>query len=155
MANNLVDINSAEFDDLLQVKGIGKVTADNILKYRRDYGGFSRLEELKNVAGIGSRKLLELKPQLTVEGVIKIKKVTVEFNPAEYDIEQPDVVHLVGSMNNWKPDDKSYPLQKDEDGIWRNTFSLKQGTEYKIMYDSSSWEEEKHVGHYGSNFVVE
>jgi len=155
MNNNIVEINSAEIEDLLKVKGIGRVTAKNILKYRKEYGSFSRLEELKNVAGIGNKKLQMLKPQLTLEEVIKIKKVTVEFNPAEYDIEQPEEVHLVGSMNNWKPDDKSYPLQKGKDGIWRNTFKFKEGTEYKIMYDSSSWEEEKHVGYYGRNFVVE
>ncbi len=151
----MVDINTAEIDDLLKVKGIGRVTAENILEYRRKQGGFSSLEELKNVAGIGSKKLQDLKPQLTVEGVIEIKKITVELNPAEYDLEQPEEVHLVGSMNNWNPADKSYPLQKGKDGVWRNTFKFKKGTEYKIMYDSSSWEEEKHVGYYGKNFVVE
>ncbi len=154
----MIDINTAEIDDLLKVKGIGRVTAENILEYRRNQrekGGFSSLEELKNVAGIGSKKLQELKPQLTVEGVIKIKKITVEFNPAEYDLEQPEEVHLVGSMNNWKPADKSYPLQKGKDGVWRNPFKFKKGTEYKIMYDSSSWEEENHVGYYGKNFVME
>ncbi len=151
----MVDINTAEIDDLLKVKSIGRVTAENILEYRRKQGGFSSLEELKNVAGIGSKKLQDLKPQLTVEGVIEIKKITVELNPAEYDLEQPEEVHLVGSMNNWNPADKSYPLQKGKDGVWRNTFKFKKGTEYKIMYDSSSWEEEKHVGYYGKNFVVE
>ena len=151
----MVDINTAEIDDLLKVKGIGRVTAENILEYRRKQGGFSSLEELKNVVGIGSKKLQDLKPQLTVEGVIEIKKITVELNPAEYDLEQPEEVHLVGSMNNWNPADKSYPLQKGKDGVWRNTFKFKKGTEYKIMYDSSSWEEEKHVGYYGKNFVVE
>ncbi len=151
----MIDINTAEIDDLLMVKGIGQVTAKNILEYRQKLGGFSSLEELKNVAGIGSKKLQDLKPQLTVEGVIEINKITVEFNPAEYDLEQPEEVHLVGSMNNWNPADKSYPLQKGKDGVWRNTFNFKKGTEYKIMYDSSNWEEEKHVGYYGKNFVVE
>ena len=151
----MIDINTAEIDDLLMVKGIGQVTAKNILEYRQKLGGFSSLEELKNVAGIGSKKLQDLKPQLTVEGVIEINKITVEFNPAEYDLEQPEEVHLVGSMNNWNPADKSYPLQKGKDGVWRNTFKFKKGTEYKIMYDSSNWEEEKHVGYYGKNFVVE
>jgi len=90
-----------------------------------------------------------------VEVVTIIKEINIEFNPEEHGIEEPEEVHLVGSMNNWDPNDKSYPLQKGKDGVWRNTFKFKKGTEYKIMYDSESWEEGKHVGHYDSNFIVE
>ncbi len=151
----MININSADLKELQTVKGIGPKTANNIIKKRNNNGEFSTLSDLLEIEGIGAKKLESLKPQITVGEEIDIKTITIEFDPAEYDLDQPEQVHLVGSVNNWNPADKSYPLKEGPDGIWRNIFRFKKGAEYKIMYDSASWEEDNYVGYYGSNFVVE
>lgn len=54
-----VNINSADaatLDRLLQ--GIGPAKAEAIVRYRKEYGPFKRLEDLEKVKGIGP-KLLE------------------------------------------------------------------------------------------------
>ena len=151
----MININTANLKELQNVKGIGRKTAESIIEYRNNNDEFSTLTDLLEINGIGAKTLESLKPQITIGEGDDIKNTTIEFNPAEYDLGQPEQVHLVGSMNNWNPADKSYPLRKEEDEVWKNTFKLKKGAEYKIMYDSSSWEEDKHVGYYGNNLVVE
>ena len=148
----MIDINSAGSEELTQIKGIGSWTAECIVDYRQENDGFEELEELKKVRGIGEIKFEKIKSNLTAEE--RREEVTVEFDPDLMGVEEPEEVHLVGEMNDWDPADRSYRLKRDEDGIWKNTFHLKPGTEYKIMYDSSSWEEEKHIGYHGENFVV-
>ena len=71
-----------------------------------------------------------------------------------HEIENPNEMHLVGEMNNWNPEDKSFSLIEKNDGTWTNRFNLEAGTEYKIMYDSISWEENKYIGDNGHNFKV-
>ncbi|MBF8435513.1 helix-hairpin-helix domain-containing protein [Halanaerobiaceae bacterium Z-7014] len=151
----MININTANLKELQNVKGIGQKTAESIIEYRNNNGEFSYLRDLLEINGIGAKTLESIKPQITAGEGDDIKNTTIEFNPEEYDLDQPEQVHLVGSMNNWDPADKSYPLKKGEGEVWKNTFKLKEGAEYKIMYDSSSWEEDKHVGYYGSNLVVE
>ena len=52
-----LDLNTATREELMELPGIGEVTADRILAYRRDHGSFSSVEELLNVSGIGPKKL--------------------------------------------------------------------------------------------------
>ncbi len=158
----MIEINQASIDKLIEVKGIGEVTATNIVDYREKNGDLQNLEELKQIKGIGDITFAQIKSELTIsEKNAGLKKpesetspVTISFDPEEVGIAEPDEVHLVGEMNDWNPADKSYSLQKNKDGTWSNEFNLKPGTEYKIMYDSSSWEEKKHIGFYGENFQV-
>jgi len=46
--------------------GVGPRTAERIVDYRRDQGGFKKIEELMNVRGIGERSFLKLRPLVTV-----------------------------------------------------------------------------------------
>ena len=62
-----INLNNASRAELLQISGIGDVTADKILAYRDSHGGFHSLEELLQVDGIGEKKLEEWRPYLTVE----------------------------------------------------------------------------------------
>lgn len=52
-----IDINAATAEELMQIKGIGRVIAENIVSYRDNYGYFYSLEDLINVDGIGDKKL--------------------------------------------------------------------------------------------------
>jgi competence protein ComEA len=59
-----VNINTADKELLVQLPGIGPVTADSILKYRETNGQFASIDELTNVKGIGNKTLAKLKPYL-------------------------------------------------------------------------------------------
>ena len=59
-----VNINTADKELLTQLPGIGPVTADIILKYRKDNGQFKSVDELTKVKGIGNKTLEKLKPYL-------------------------------------------------------------------------------------------
>lgn len=48
-----IDINTADTDELMKIKGIGEVTASEIISYRETNGGFKNIEEIMNVYGIG------------------------------------------------------------------------------------------------------
>lgn len=50
-----IDINRAGQDELDRLPGIGPVLAGRIIQYREENGGFSDIEELKSVDGIGDK----------------------------------------------------------------------------------------------------
>lgn len=56
-----LDINSMGIADFVLVPGIGPKTAERIVEYRQNNGGFMAPEELLNVAGIGEKKYETLK----------------------------------------------------------------------------------------------
>lgn len=62
----LVNINTASQTELETVSGIGPSTALKIIKYRTENGKFNKIEEIKNVAGIGDAKFENIKEQICV-----------------------------------------------------------------------------------------
>lgn len=63
--NNLVNINTASKEELLKLPGIGEVTAEKIINYR-DNNNFTKIEDLKNVNGIGIATYNKLKNLICV-----------------------------------------------------------------------------------------
>jgi competence protein ComEA len=61
-----VNLNSATAEQLDTLDGVGPATAQKILEYRTQHGGFSSIDDLDQIAGIGPKKLAALKPQVTV-----------------------------------------------------------------------------------------
>jgi competence protein ComEA len=59
-------INQASAEELRLVPGIGETTARAIVSYRERHGGFSRLESLLEVPGIGRRTFAAMKDYLTL-----------------------------------------------------------------------------------------
>ncbi|TKW74070.1 MAG: ComEA family DNA-binding protein [Staphylococcus hominis] len=59
-----VSLNSATAEELMELKGVGEVTAHAIVAYREEHGGFKDVEELLEVSGIGPAKLAQLKDQV-------------------------------------------------------------------------------------------
>ena len=53
LAADPVDINFANKETLMAVKGVGEKRAEAIINYRTKYGPFSSIEELAEVEGIG------------------------------------------------------------------------------------------------------
>ncbi len=56
-----VDINSADITELTAIPGIGKVIAQRIVDYRNIHGKFNKVEELRNVKGIGEKKFARIR----------------------------------------------------------------------------------------------
>lgn len=65
-----LDINAASKSELMQIKGIGSVTAEKILSYREEHGYFLEPEDLLNVDGIGEKKLDMLKGYIYINSDI-------------------------------------------------------------------------------------
>ena len=62
----LIDINSAQAEELEVLPGIGPVLAGNIVEYRQRNGPFGEVEDLLAVPGIGPGKLEAIRPFITV-----------------------------------------------------------------------------------------
>ncbi len=54
-------LNTATAEQLDGLPGVGPVTAEKILDYRRQHGAFSSIDELDAISGIGPRRLEELR----------------------------------------------------------------------------------------------
>jgi len=59
-----ISLNSASADQLQLLPGIGPSTAEKILEYRQAHGGFTSVDELLDVKGIGPKKLEKMRPWL-------------------------------------------------------------------------------------------
>lgn len=66
LAQEKLDLNKATIEDLKRLPGIGEVTAQSIIEHRNKIGGFKSIEQLKEVKGIGDKKLEILKNYLTL-----------------------------------------------------------------------------------------
>ena len=62
----MVNLNTADADQLDTLPGVGPVTAAAILQWRAEHGAFSAVEELLEVSGIGEATLADLAPFVTL-----------------------------------------------------------------------------------------
>ena len=65
-ANDLININTADADELATLKGIGPALAQRIIDYREQNGGFKSIDEIKNVRGVGEKKFAAFKDKITI-----------------------------------------------------------------------------------------
>lgn len=64
--NSKVNINTASQTELETLPGIGPSTALKIIEYRKENGKFTRIEDIKNVSGIGESKYNKVKDLIKV-----------------------------------------------------------------------------------------
>jgi len=62
----LVNINTANLEQLLTLTGIGESKAKAIIAYRDEVGKFEKVEDIKNVSGIGDALFEKIKNNITV-----------------------------------------------------------------------------------------
>jgi len=62
----LIDINFAGEEELQLIPRIGPVLAQRIIQYRQENGRFGRVEELKQVKGIGNATFKKIVPYISI-----------------------------------------------------------------------------------------
>jgi competence protein ComEA len=62
----LVNLNTATQPELEALPEVGPVTAQSILSWRTEHGGFSSVDELLEVDGIGDATLAQIAPHVTI-----------------------------------------------------------------------------------------
>ena len=64
--NYPININTATVQELCTVDGIGEKRAEAIVQYRQQIGGYTSVEQIKNIQGIGDAIYAKVSPYLTV-----------------------------------------------------------------------------------------
>src|SRR4051794_30956635 len=59
-----VSLGSATLEQLQTLDGVGPATAQKIVAYRTEHGGFRSVDDVANVPGIGPKKLAAIKPHV-------------------------------------------------------------------------------------------
>lgn len=65
-AAGTVNINTADKDTLMTIKGVGEKRADAIVAYRKEHGAFASVDDLTQVDGIGQSTVDGNRDNLTV-----------------------------------------------------------------------------------------
>ena len=77
-----IDLNQANIENLLQLRGIGRTFATRIIEHRERLGGFSSLNQLKEVYGLPDSTLHSIIPSLRLTASpyrkILVNKSTIE-----------------------------------------------------------------------------
>jgi competence protein ComEA len=61
-----ININKATVDQLMEIKGIGQSYAKRIVEYRDKNGPFKKIEDIKEIKGIGDKLFESIKDLITV-----------------------------------------------------------------------------------------
>ncbi|MCH5325336.1 MAG: ComEA family DNA-binding protein [Eubacterium sp.] len=61
-----VDINTAPLKELANIDGVGRSRAQDIIRYREEHGGFTELEELKNLPSFDDAAYEKVKDNLCI-----------------------------------------------------------------------------------------
>lgn len=61
-----LNLNTCTAEELMTISGIGEVKASAIIEYREYLGGYTSVEQIKNIKGIGDKIYEKISPYLTV-----------------------------------------------------------------------------------------
>lgn len=61
-----INLNTATVEELVSIDGLGESRASAIIEYRDYLGGYTSVEQIKEISGIGEATYAKLAPYLTV-----------------------------------------------------------------------------------------
>lgn len=61
-----INLNTATVEELVSIDGLGESRASAIIEYRDYLGGYTSVEQIKEISGIGDATYVKLAPYLTV-----------------------------------------------------------------------------------------
>lgn len=61
-----VNLNTASKEELMALRGIGEARAEDIIRYREEFGPFRTIEEIMNISGIKEAAFRKIKDSITV-----------------------------------------------------------------------------------------
>ncbi len=61
-----INLNSCTAEDLMAIDNVGETRANAIIAYREYLGGYTSVEQLKNISGIGDSVYALIEPYVTV-----------------------------------------------------------------------------------------
>ncbi|MCM8779716.1 MAG: helix-hairpin-helix domain-containing protein [Candidatus Omnitrophica bacterium] len=62
-----VNLNNATIDELISLPGIGPKTAQRIIEYRDNRGGFREIEDLRQIKGMRNETLEKIEGSVVIE----------------------------------------------------------------------------------------
>lgn len=66
-SDGVINLNTATLDQLDTLPGIGPAIAKRIIEYRDSIGGFTTVDQITQVSGIGEATFAKIKEQITIE----------------------------------------------------------------------------------------
>ncbi len=60
-----ISINTATKEELMMLSGVGEAKANAIISYREEHGAFEKIEDIKNVSGIGDHLFAQIQENIT------------------------------------------------------------------------------------------
>ena len=84
----LIELNGADSATLRAVTGIGEKTVERILAYRRQLGGFVRMEQLAEIEGVTESNYEKILRQIYCDSC-KIRKIDINFAPQSVLAQHP------------------------------------------------------------------
>lgn len=61
-----INLNSCTKEELMAIDGIGEARAEAIIAYREQLGGYTSIEQLKEISGIGDALYEQIAPYVTI-----------------------------------------------------------------------------------------
>ena len=86
----MVELNTADTTELMQIRGVGRFFAREIVRYRQELGGFVSVEQLRNIRNMREESYERIAPFFTVD-TTKINKIRVNTASVEFMRRHPYV----------------------------------------------------------------
>lgn len=119
----LININTALSEELQTLTGIGPAYAKNIIDYRTLNGPFQKIEDIKNVKGIGDVTFGKIKDQITVGNAPASPTNSTASSSAVNVVEQTDPAGEASAHYNSVPITKSTEVSNYKIGAGRARLS--------------------------------
>lgn len=117
-----ININEADTADYKMLKGVGKIYAARIIKYRSILGGFVEVDQLKEVYGISDSLVNSLNDQLLINDSYRPRKLKINIATFKELLAHPYISYeQAGDILNTKS--KYGKFKKDSDLMKLNLFS--------------------------------